>query len=127
MGFGFEKSTQKVTDFSLGGDIDKTNSNSISGYFSFDILKKSKIRVSPELSYGGIELRQKKDGKYYGRQNGTRYGVGVNLNYMLSTYFSVYSNVSFNKYDLNVETTNEFIDYFNNANAVSISLGIKFH
>lgn len=127
LGIGFEKSTQKVTDFSIGGTISKTNTNSVIGYFSYDLRKKSKFRVSPELSYGGIELRQKSGSKFYGKQSGKRYGLGVNLNYMVSTYTSFYSNVSYNAYNLNIETTEEYKDYFKNANAISISFGIKFH
>ena len=115
-----------MTDFSIGGNSVKTNSNSVIGYFSYDLFKKSKFRISPEISYGGIELRQKSGGKFYGKQRGKRYGLGINLNYMISNYSSFYSNISYNFYDLNVETTDEFREYFNQARAMSISFGIKF-
>ena len=127
LGIGFEKSTQSVTDYSIGGNIDKTNTNSIILYLSYDLLTKSKFRISPEISYGNIELRQKDGSKFYGSQNGNRYGFGANLNYMLGKYFSLYSNVSLNFYNLNVQTTDEYTNYFNHANAISMSFGIKFH
>ncbi len=127
LGFGVEKSTQKVTDFSLGGNIDKTNSNSAILFLSYKITLNSKLCISPEASYGGIELRQKSGGKFYGYQAGRRYGLGTNFNFELNKNAALYSNISYNYYQLNTRTTEEFIDYFNRSNAISVSLGIKFY
>ncbi|MCZ8195994.1 MAG: hypothetical protein O9267_00125 [Flavobacterium sp.] len=127
LGIGLEKSTQKVIDKSIGGNIDKSNTNSIFGTLSYKIPVNNELIISPELNYGGIELRQKSGGKFYGEQNGTRYGAGININYMFEKYFSIYSNVSYSDYNFNTKTSQEYLDYFKNATAISISIGIKFH
>lgn len=127
LGFCFEKSTQKVTDTSIGGNIDKTNTNSIIGFISYKIPITNKLDISPEINYGGIELRQKYGSKLYGVQNGSRFGIGLNLDYMIKKHISVSSIIGYNKYNLNTKTSSEFQDYFNTAEALSFSLGLKLH
>lgn len=127
LGFGIEKSTQKVTDTSIGGNIYSTNSNSVFGLVSYKIPIITTFAVSPEINYGRIELRQKNGSKLYGVQNGTRFGLGLNLDYMIKKNVSISSLVSYNKFNFNTETSPEFINYFNNSKAISISLGLKFN
>lgn len=126
LGFGIEKSTQKVTEFSVGGNIDKTNTNSINLFLSYQFKMTSKFSIRPEFASGSIELRQKSGEKLYGSQSGERYGLGANLNYSLNKAIALYLNISYNRYDLNVKTSKEFINYFNNSNAITLSSGIKF-
>lgn len=127
LGISFEKSTQKVTDFSIGGVISKTNSSAVVGYLSYDIYKKSKIKLSPEINMGQIELKQKSGKKKYGTQNGIQFGVGLNFNYLKNKKHSYYSNLSYNRYQFNVATSSEFTDYFNHSNSFSLSFGIKLY
>jgi hypothetical protein len=127
LGISLEKSTQKVTDFSIGGVISKTNSSSVVGYLSYDIYKKSKIKLSPEFNMGQIELKQKSGKKKYGTQNGMQYGIGLNINYLKNKKMSYYSNLSYNRYLFNVATSSEFTDYFNHSNSFSLSFGIKLY
>ena len=126
LGIGVEKSTQKVTEYSIGGNIDKTNSNSFFGHITYKYTLNSKFSVSPEISYGDIELRQKSGNKFYGRQHGQRYGFGVNFDYKLKKHAALFSTIGYVVYDLNTRTTNEFQDYFNKAQAISLSLGFQF-
>lgn len=126
-GFGLEKSTQKVTDYSIGGNIDKTNSNSFFGYLTYHYILNSKFSVNPEISYGGIELRQKNGKKFYGNQNGRIFGLGFNLDYKMNKYYSLYSHIGYNIYSLNTNTSKEFEDYFDKTNTISLSLGIKLY
>ena len=127
LGFGFEKSTQKVTDTSIGGNSNKTNTNSIFGFISYNIPINNSFEISPEINYGGIELKQKNGNKLYGIQQGYRFGLALSLDYKIKKHLSIYSTIGYNKYNLNTKTTSEFVNYFNSANAISYSLGLKFN
>jgi hypothetical protein len=127
LGIGAEKSTQKVTEFSIGGNIDKTNSNSFFGTLTYTCDINTKFSLSPEISFGGIELRQKDGGKFYGKQNGQRFGVGINLNYLMTKSLSIYNTIGYSFYQFNTNTSEEFKKYFDRSNSVNLSLGIKLH
>jgi hypothetical protein len=127
LGFGIEKSTQKVTEFSIGGNIGKTNSNSFFGYLTYKNNVNQKFSLSPEISFGGIELRQKKGEKFYGSQSGQRYGVGVNLHYIMTKSFSFYTTIGYSLYRFNANTSEEFKKYFDRSNSINLSLGIKLY
>jgi hypothetical protein len=124
-GFGVEKSTQKVSDFAIGGNIQKTNSNSIFCFLTYNFNINQKLSLNPEVNFGGIELRQKSGGKFYGQQNGQRFGSGLNINYKINKTFSIFSNVGYSIYRLKTNTSDEFINYFNRANSINFSIGIK--
>lgn len=126
LGLGFEKSTQKITNTSIGGNIDKTNTNSIIGFLSYKIPITNKLDISPEINYGGIELRQKYGSKLYGVQNGSRLGFGASTDYMIRKHLSLNLALGYNKYNLRTETSTEFLNYFNTSESITLSLGLKF-
>ena len=65
LGGTLEKSTLKVSDFSIGGNSDKTNINSASVILSYQFQMTNKLNLIPQVSYGGVELRQKNGSKLF--------------------------------------------------------------
>ncbi|MFN7044773.1 MAG: hypothetical protein ACK4M1_06220 [Flavobacterium sp.] len=126
LGFGFKKTTLSVEDKAIGGNIDKSNMNSINGFISYDAFKYNKFQFIPSLSYGAIEIRQKDGSKLYGVQNGNYFEVSIKTNYVLKNKINLYSKIGIAKHFLNVNTTNEFKSYFNHSNSINLSLGIQF-
>ena len=126
LGFGLKKSTLLVEDETIGGNINKSNMNSISGFISYDAFKYNKFQFIPSLSYGGIEIRQKDGSKLYGVQNGNYFEASIKTYYALKNKINLYSKIGMTKYFLNVNTTNEFKSYFNHSNSINLSFGIQF-
>ena len=125
-GFGIKRVGLNVTDKSIGGNIDRTNINSIHVFLSYDLLKINKFNIIPEVQFGGLELRQKGDGNSYGVQNGNFYNFSVNINYKINKYLHPYFKIGFDSYLLKTNTTDEFKSYFNRSNSLNLSLGIQF-
>ena len=125
LGFEFEKNTSKVEDFSIGGNIDKTKMNSFRGLLSYRIKASDKFIFDPQIKYGIVELRQENGSKYYGNQEGNMLGIGFDAIYKFSKVFSLFSNIGYNYYRLNVNTTPEFENYFNHSHSFNISVGLK--
>jgi hypothetical protein len=126
LGFGLKKTTLLVEDKAIGGNIDKSNMNSISGFLSYNAFKYNKFQFIPSLNYGGIEIRQKDGSKLYGVQNGNYFEASIKTNYVLKNKINLYSKIGITKYFLNVNTTNEFKSYFNHSNSINLSFGIQF-
>ena len=127
LAFEFEKSTLKVDDFEIGGNIDKTNINTFRGILSYRILVSNKILFDPQVKFGSVNLRQKDGSKFYGNQQGNTIGVGTDVFYKLNKTYILFSNFGYNYSFFRVNTTNEFEDYFNHAHSLTITIGIKIN
>ncbi|WP_291115827.1 outer membrane beta-barrel protein [Flavobacterium sp. UBA6135] len=127
LGFEFEKNTSKVADFAIGGNIDKTNMNSFRGLLSYRVYTSERFTFDPQIKYGTVDLRQKSGSKFYGNQKGSTIGIGVDVLYNFSDGLAVFSNVGYNYYHLNVNTTPEFKDYFNHSHSINLTIGLKLN
>lgn len=125
-GFSFENTILKVSDYSIGGNIDKSNIALYNAYLSYPLAISKEITLEPNIFYGQLFLKQKNGSKNYGTQNGNDLGIGGIINYKINKTITIYSNVSYSHYFLKVNTTPEFEKYFNNSNCLSLSLGINF-
>ena len=124
LGFQFEKTTQKVTDKAIGGNIDKTNSNSIGGVISYQLYTNNKIAFEPQFKIASLQLRQKDGSKFYGSQNGTQIGISSDIIYKLNKTLSIFTNVGYNYSFLKVETNPAYEDYLNNSQSINVSIGL---
>ena len=124
LGIQFEKTTQKVTDKAIGGNINKTNSNNLGGVISYQAFTKNKIAFEPQLKIAEVTLRQKDGSKYYGSQSGTQVGISSDVIFKLNKTLSIFTNIGYNYSFLKVETSPEYKDYFNNSQSINISIGL---
>lgn len=124
LGFQFEKTTQKVTDKAIGGNISKTNSNSLGGVISYQLYPNNKIAFEPQFRISGLQLRQKDGSKFYGSQNGTQIGISSDVIYKFNKTLSIFTNVGYNYTFLKVETNPAYKDYFNNSQSINVSIGL---
>lgn len=121
-----EKSSINVSDVAIGGNIKKSNINAAYISVMNDIEISKRFVVSPDFTAGLLQIRQKNGAKFYGSQNGFRIGLGANLNFKLSNDVIIFSNIGYNRYFLEVQTTDEFKKYFNNSNSINFNIGFKF-
>jgi hypothetical protein len=127
LGFEFEKNISKVDDFSIGGNIDKTKMNSFRVLLSYRIAASSKFIFDPQIKYGIVELKQENGSKSYGIQDGNTIGIGCDAIYKYSKVLSIFTNIGYNYYSFNVNTTPEFENYFNHSHSLNISIGLKIN
>jgi hypothetical protein len=125
LGVSLGKSTIKVSDFSIGGNINRTNINNIGVNLLYDYNISEKVSISPAIKYCGVQLRQHTNSQFYGSQNGSIAGLSVDLNYNVDKNIKLYTNIGYNRYFLNVKTSQEFQSYFDNSNAINFTFGIK--
>ena len=126
LGVSFEKSTLHVVDYSIGGNIDKSNITIYYTNLGYQIPLNSKLSLEPNIFYGQLFIKQKRGSKKYGIQNGNDLGIGLCVNYRLNKSIQVYSDVALSHYFLTANTSQEFENYFNSSNCLSLSLGYKF-
>ena len=126
LGISFEKSTLQVIDYSIGGVIDKSIITVYNSNLSYQIPINAKLSLEPSIFYGQLFIKQKNGSKNYGVQNGNDLGMGTCVNYKLNKYIQVYSKLALSRYFLTVNTSQEFENYFNSSNCLSLSLGCKF-
>jgi hypothetical protein len=125
LGVSFEKTTLEVNDYAIGGFIDKTNITVYNVNLSYLIPINNKIAVQPTIFYGQLFIKQKNGGKNYGVQNGNDLGLGACFNYNLNKSIQVFSKAALSQYFLTANTAQEFENYFNSSNCLSLSLGCK--
>lgn len=125
LGVEYEKSTTNVEDFAIGGNIDKTNLNTFRGILSYRFLSTKRFYLDPHFKYGLVNLRQKDGSKFYGNQQGKTIGIGTDLIYNLNKTYNLFLNIGYNYSTLNVNTTREFDDYFNHAQSINFTIGLK--
>ena len=125
LGGSYERISLKVSDYSIGGNIEKTNmiTATVNLLYNFNVSKK--LLVSPQLKYGASGLNQKNGSKSYGSQNGNTIGISMNFNYKFDKTISIFSNIGYNHYTFTTNTTNEFQNYFDNSNSLNLTLGIQ--
>lgn len=125
-GVSFEKNTLQVEDHSIGGIIDKSIITVYNSNLCYQIPTKTKLSFEPTIFYGQLYIKQKNGDKNYGIQDGNDFGIGVCVKYKLDKYIQVYSDVTLSHYFLTANTSQEFENYFNSSNCLSLSLGCKF-
>lgn len=127
-GFGgiYEINTSSVEKPEIVGNFNSITLNHFAGYLSYKFsFSENKFTLVPKLLIGDIKTKQKANG-YYANNNGNYWGIIGQINYNFSEKFAVFSSVGYNFYTFKVQTTSEYLNYFNKSNALNFSLGIKF-
>lgn len=121
----FDKTRLKAIDTAIGGNVGSSKLNTANVYLNYNMKLNNHFSIEPEIKYGGVEVRQSGFEKNLGVQFGKLYGFGTNFNYKIDNSLTFFMNLSYNKFILNVKTTPEFENYFDNSNSFNVSLGIK--
>jgi hypothetical protein len=124
LGATFAKSTIKVSDIAIGGNINNTNINSLGAVLSYNHNITEIISITPHIKFSSVKLNQYSDIQYYGQQKGSLLSLGTDVNYKVDN-FVIYFNIGYSRYFLNVNTSPEFQSYFDNSNAINLAFGVK--
>lgn len=126
LGAEAESVRYRVTDPSLAGNIKWTQYLNFSGRIAYDYKLSSQLTLVPNIKIGATRLRQRSANKKLGGISGTSYTFGVNLAYNYSKHAYVFTGVNYNYTSYQVNSSPEYLPFFDKSNQIQIHLGIGF-
>lgn len=121
----YEFNTSSVEKPEIVGNFNTINLNhyAVSLSYKYD-FNDDKFTFNPKIIIGDIKSKQKATG-HYAINNGNYWGITGQLNYNISEKFAVFTSIGYNFYTFKVQTTPEYLDYFNKSNSLNLTLGIQ--
>lgn len=127
LGGGAEFSQYNVTDKSKIGEVSYLNSSTFYFTICYDFALSNKIIIQPSVGYGNENLNLSSINKKFTTQNGNEIRIGSYLDYRLNRSFAIFVSVNYISSSLEVDTSEEYKDYFGKAQQVQIGLGFKIY
>jgi hypothetical protein len=126
VGLGTDSNAYNVTNQAIIGNYPISKHNSYYGFLSYEFNVIDKFSLSPSIGFGSSELVIKKSGKRRGEQDGNEFRIGTSINYNFNTLNALALKVNYinNVYDVN--TNEEFQDFFSKSNQIQIAIVYKF-
>lgn len=127
LGAGYDFIPYSTTDISMAGNIKSSEFHMLYGDVSYEIKITDKLNFEPYFGYGGAKLKFKSDGRSFGNQTGNNIRVGLNTDYQLAKRFSIYFGFCYLKSNLDINTSPEFVSFYDNTELFQFNFGIKIH
>lgn len=125
LGGGFDYTYYSITDITRAGDVNSTKLKNFYGNVSYKQKITDKIDLMPNIGagYSLITYSQIR----FGGQDGTNFRIGFNADYKLNTFLcaTLGATYIYSKYKIN--TSPDFVSFYDNMKILQISLGIKFY
>lgn len=122
---GYEFTGYNVTNAALAGNIENTNVNNYYLRVAYKLPIAKKLNAYPFITGGGVMINQKTGSKSYGKQHGSAFGVGADVDFNLDDRLSIFARARYNYLSPNVEATPEYDSFFKNLQQLNFSFGIK--
>lgn len=126
-GIGIDYTYYSITDITRAGNIRSSRLGSFYGKLSYNIELNKDFLIVPSIGFGASSIDFQSKARTFGSQKGNETRFGVGLNYKLSN--SILAILGFNyvytKYYIN--TSEEFISFYDNSKILQIILGLKFY
>ena len=127
LGGGYDFIPYSITDVSTGGNINSSRYNSIYAGLAYEIPIIKKVNLEPYIGIGSSKINLKSDNQSFGHQTGTDFRIGFNLDYELNDYFAFFMGTAFVKTKFDVNTSPEFVSFYDNSSLIQINIGMKFN
>jgi hypothetical protein len=127
LGGGYDYIRYSITDISTGGNINSSRYNSIFVNLAYEIPILKKINLEPNIGIGSSKINLKSGNQSFGHQTGTDFRIGFNLDYELNDYFAFFMGTAFVKTKYDVNTSPEFVSFYDNSSLIQINIGMKFN
>jgi len=127
LGGGYDYISYSISDVSTGGNIKWSRYNLIYASLAYEIPIIKKVNFEPYIGIGSSKLNLESDNQSFGHQTGTNFRIGINLDYELNNYFAFFIGTAFVKTKFDVNTSPEFVSFYDNSSLVQINIGIKFN
>ncbi|MEL1241907.1 outer membrane beta-barrel protein [Flavobacterium flavipallidum] len=127
VGIGYEHINYTVTDITKAGNINNSVYTSLYGKMGYEIKLSNNFNLKPYLGIGSAKLKFKSEDRNFGHQDGTNYRIGFNTNYKLTQLISAFAGVSYiySKYKIN--TSPEFVSFYDNSKTIQLNIGVKIN
>lgn len=125
VGMGYEHINYSTTDITRAGNINTTRNSSFFGLLGYEIKLSNNFNLHPYLGIGSVKLKFKSGDKNFGHQNGTNFRIGFNTNYKLSHSIFAFAGVSYVSSKYVINTTPEFVSFYDNSKTIQLNIGVK--
>ncbi len=123
---GIDFSIYNIEDVSLAGNVTHTNVRNFYLAYMYRIPIAERISLNPRLSVGSISINQRKDGDSYGRQQGTGYGAGTDIDYAFTEHTRIFLGLNYTLLKPETHTIAELESFYDTLHQLNITFGIKF-
>ncbi len=123
---GYERVNYSVTDFQKAGNISGTRLNSFNFKLLYEQELSKRFSVQPFVGIGGPTLSFRSGRRQFGKQNGTDFKIGFNTDYYISKNFAFFITTEYILSKYKIQTVPELVKFYEDANALKFSLGIRF-
>ena len=123
---GYEGAYYRVTNIQKAGNTNSTNLKSFNFKLLYEVKLFNNFSIQPFMGIGFPKLKFKSGSKNFGKQKGTDLKIGFNTGYDVSKNFSLFITTEYILSKYQIETVPEFVDYYQDAKAFKISLGVRF-
>lgn len=127
IGVGFDIVRYTITNKSNVGNINNSDYSSIYGFIAYDKKINSKFSIIPVIGYGDVLINLTSNSRKFGRQGGKELRLGSFLDYNINNTLAAFVGVHYIHTSLKVATNAEIEKYYNQANQIQISIGLKIH
>lgn len=112
-------------DQTLVGNIDATRSSQFEAGFAYIWPIIDRIYITPEVSVGYLKLKNSLRDQEF-RDDGYFTKAGFKATYNFWDQLAIYTNLGFGLYWFEIETAAQEQDFFDTAQALSLSFGLQF-
>lgn len=124
LGGGYEFISNKITSIEKVGNIERSNTTTFNLKSHYEYQFTEKWILEPFIGIDWVILKQRTGKKSFGTQNGNGFEVGTKACFDFDKYYSVFVGLSYTAIKYEINTSPEFIDYYNQSKHFKISLGI---
>jgi hypothetical protein len=127
LGAGYDFIFYTTSDITRAGNINGANLHTYYGDVSYEINVLEKLNIEPYFGFGGVELKFRSSGRNFGKQTGNNLRIGFNTDYKLAKRLSAFVGICYSHYNLDINTSPEFVSFYDNAKMIQINIGLKIH
>jgi len=127
LGAGYDFISYIATDITRTGNIKGAQFHTAYGDIAYEIKITENLNLEPYIGYGGAKLKFKSDGRDFGNQDGNNFRIGFNTDYKLGKRFSGFVGVCYLQSKLNINTSPEFVSFYDNTKMFQLNIGLKIH
>ena len=126
-GLGYNHIYHTITDVSKAGNIESSLYKSFFGQLGYNVKLSKELNIQPYLGFGSVRLKFKTGSRSFGYQTGNDFRIGSNFDYKIDETYSAFLGVGYvlSSYDIN--TSPEYISFYNHSKMIQINIGIKIN
>lgn len=127
LGMGYDFISYSITDVSKAGNIGSSRYNSVYGLLGYEIKLSNEFYLQPYLGLGSVKLNFKSGNRSFGHQTGNDFRIGFNVDYKLDKTISAFAGLGYVSTGYNINTTPEFVSFYDNSKMLQINIGLKIN